>query len=77
MPLLAQLAACSSNAIACCVVEETNPHLTTTSFGIIVENDNIAPNASSHTQITNPYDSYLTITVRFPFLQSFFSETKY
>jgi len=40
---LTQLAAISSCPISSCLGEETNTHLTTTSFQIVVEQDKVSP----------------------------------
>ncbi|KAK4832707.1 hypothetical protein QYF61_025168, partial [Mycteria americana] len=42
-PPLAQLEAISSRPIACYLGEETDPHLTTTSFQVVVERDKVSP----------------------------------
>ncbi|KAK4816763.1 hypothetical protein QYF61_022761, partial [Mycteria americana] len=42
-PPLAQLEAISSCPITCYLGEETNPHLSTTSFQVVVESDEVSP----------------------------------
>ncbi|KAK4823572.1 hypothetical protein QYF61_003576 [Mycteria americana] len=42
-PPLAQLEAISSRPITCYLGEETNPHLSTTSFQVVVESDKVSP----------------------------------
>ncbi|KFQ12459.1 Ryanodine receptor 3, partial [Leptosomus discolor] len=42
-PPLLQLEAISSHPITCYLGEETNPHLTTTSFQVLVESDKVSP----------------------------------
>ncbi|KAK4821927.1 hypothetical protein QYF61_004930 [Mycteria americana] len=42
-PLLAQLEAISSRPITCYLGEETDPHLSTTSFQVVVESDEVSP----------------------------------
>ncbi|KAK4825513.1 hypothetical protein QYF61_000026, partial [Mycteria americana] len=44
-PPLAQLEAISSHAITCCLGEETNTHLATTSFQVVLEHDKVFPEA--------------------------------
>ena len=43
---LVHLEAISSRPITCYLGEETNPHLTTTSFQVVVESDKVSPEAS-------------------------------
>ncbi|KAK4810277.1 hypothetical protein QYF61_015307 [Mycteria americana] len=42
-PLLTQLEAISSHPITCYLGEETDPHLSTTSFQVVVESDKVSP----------------------------------
>jgi len=44
-PPLAQLEALSSHPIACYLGEETDVHLTTPSFQVVVESDKVSPQA--------------------------------